>query len=44
VSIADKGQAIFEMILQTASGAPSKSERWGYGADEFVPWYIGAVM
>jgi altronate hydrolase len=44
VSIADKGQAIFDMILQTASGAPSKSERWGYGADEFVPWYIGAVM
>ena len=44
VSIADKGQAIFDMILQTASGTPSKSERWGYGADEFVPWYIGAVM
>ncbi len=44
VSIADKGRAIFEMILQTASGTPSKSERWGYGADEFVPWYIGAVM
>ncbi len=44
MSIADKGQEIFEMILKTASGEPSKSERWGYGADEFVPWYIGAVM
>jgi altronate hydrolase len=44
VSIADKGQEIFEMILATASGNASKSERWGYGADEFVPWYIGAVM
>jgi len=44
VSIADKGREIFEVILATASGKASKSERWGYGADEFVPWYIGAVM
>ena len=44
VSIGDKGREIFEMILATASGKASKSERWGYGADEFVPWYIGAVM
>ena len=44
VAIADKGREIFEMILATASGKASKSERWGYGADEFVPWYIGAVM
>ncbi len=44
VAIADKGREIFETILATASGRPSKSERWGYGADEFVPWYIGAVM
>ncbi|MBL8310394.1 MAG: altronate dehydratase [Burkholderiales bacterium] len=44
VSIADKGREIFEHMLATASGQPSKSERWGYGADEFVPWYIGAVM
>ena len=44
VSIADKGREIFDMILATASGKASKSERWGYGADEFVPWYVGAVM
>ena len=44
VTIADKGREIFEMILATASGNASKSERWGYGAEEFVPWYIGAVM
>ena len=44
VAIADKGREIFEMILATASGTASKSERWGYGADEFVPWYIGVVM
>jgi altronate hydrolase len=44
VAIADKGREIFAKILATASGNASKSERWGYGADEFVPWYIGAVM
>jgi altronate hydrolase len=44
VSIADMGQRIFEMILKTASGEPSKSELHGYGQNEFVPWQVGAVM
>jgi altronate hydrolase len=44
VSIADKGKEIFASILRAASGERTKSEQWGYGADEFVPWYIGAVM
>ena len=44
VSIEEKGREIFALILATASGQASKSERWGYGADEYVPWYIGAVM
>jgi altronate hydrolase len=44
VSIADKGQAIFELILRVASGEPSKSEALGIGQEEFVPWYLGAVM
>jgi altronate hydrolase len=43
-SIAEMGQRIFEMILATASGEPSKSERHGYGQNEFVPWQVGAVM
>jgi altronate hydrolase len=38
------GEKIFRLILATASGEPSKSERHGFGADEFVPWYLGAVM
>jgi altronate hydrolase len=38
------GQRIFELVLATASGAPSKSERHGYGQNEFVPWQLGAVM
>jgi altronate hydrolase len=44
VSIADKGQAIFALILRVASGEPSKSEALGIGQEEFVPWYLGAVM
>jgi altronate hydrolase len=38
------GQRIFERIVATASGEPSKSELHGYGQNEFVPWQIGAVM
>ena len=43
-SIAAVGEKIFELMLATASGQPSKSERHGFGADEFVPWHLGAVM
>ncbi|HLV85010.1 MAG TPA: altronate hydrolase, partial [Devosia sp.] len=35
---------IFEVILKTASGAPTKSESLGYGDNEFVPWQVGATM
>jgi altronate hydrolase len=38
------GERLFELMLATASGAKSKSERHGYGQSEFVPWYRGAVM
>jgi len=44
VSIAEKGQQIFELVLATASGTLSKSECHGYGQNEFVPWQLGAVM
>ena len=40
----DAGQAIFQLMLATASGAPSRSEAHGFGVDEFVPWALGAVM
>lgn len=43
-TIAEMGQRIFELVLATASGAKSKSERHGYGQSEFVPWPVGAVM
>ena len=38
------GQDIFEMIIDTASGKPSKSEINEYGDDEFNPWVIGATV
>jgi altronate hydrolase len=44
VSIEAKGAEIFDKILKVASGERSKSEELGYGNNEFVPWYIGAVM
>ncbi len=43
-TVQEAGEKIFRLILATASGEPSKSERHGFGADEFVPWYLGAVM
>jgi altronate hydrolase len=44
VSVQEMGQRIFEMVLATASGEPSKSEKHGYGQNEIVPWQVGAVM
>jgi len=44
VSIEDKGRQIFDMLLDIASGKPTKSEELGYGDNEFVPWQVGAVM
>jgi len=44
VSIQAMGERIFQLVLATASGEPSKSERHGYGQSEFVPWQIGATM
>ena len=38
------GREIFELILRTASGEPSKSEAFGFGDEEFVPWQVGAVL
>src|ERR1700741_2473476 len=43
-SIQEVGQQFFEMIVKTASGKKTKSEMHGYGQNEFVPWYLGAVM
>jgi altronate hydrolase len=38
------GKRIFDLILATASGQPTKSEALGFGEAEFAPWQLGAVM
>ncbi|MBV8140955.1 MAG: altronate dehydratase [Verrucomicrobia bacterium] len=43
-SIQEVGERIFRLILETASGRRSRSEAHGFGAEEFVPWMLGAVM
>ena len=43
-SVDEMGERLFRMVLDTASGQRTKSERHGYGQNEFVPWYLGAVM
>ena len=43
-TIQDMGQEIFDRILATASGELAKSEVLGIGADEFVPWTVGAIL
>ena len=44
VSIADMGREIFELVIATASGKPTKSEELGIGDDEIQPWRLGATM
>lgn len=44
VSLEDKGQELLDILINTASGAQTQSEKLGYGGVEFVPWAIGAVM
>jgi len=44
LSIDEAGERLFRLMLETASGHRTKSERHGYGQSEFVPWYLGAVM
>jgi altronate hydrolase len=44
ISVEEMGEVIFQEILETASGKKTKSEGYGYGDNEFVPWHIGAVL
>jgi hypothetical protein len=34
-------ERIFDLILKTASGQPTKSENFDFGGAEFVPWALG---
>ncbi len=37
------GRELFQMMLDTASGKPTRSETHGYGQNEFVPWQLSAI-
>lgn len=43
-SVQEMGQMIFDEIVAVACGERTKSERHGYGQNEFIPWQIGTVM
>ena len=43
-SIEEMGRSIFSLIVDVASGRPTKSELLGVGDEEMVPWQLGAVM
>ena len=43
-SVEAVGRELFELILATASGKPTKSEGHGVGEEEFAPWQIGPTL
>jgi altronate hydrolase len=43
-TVQECGQRIFELMLKTASGEPTKSESFDVGSAEFAPWVLGATM
>ncbi|GAA1849132.1 hypothetical protein GCM10009751_01690 [Myceligenerans crystallogenes] len=42
-TVADVGRVILDRILAVASGERTVSEDLGIGAEEFIPWHVGAV-
>jgi len=43
-TVEECGMRIFQTILAVASGERTKSERQGFGDDEFAPWQLGATV
>jgi altronate hydrolase len=43
-TLEEVGAEVFETIVAVASGRLTSSEELGYGAEEFTPWQLGAVM
>lgn len=42
-TVASVGEELFDLIVEVASGRQTVSEELDLGADEFVPWQLGAV-
>ena len=43
-TLAQCGEKIFQLILDTASGQKTASEKSGFGDLEFVPWQLGITL
>ena len=43
VTLSEKAQQIFDLMLRIASGEKTKSELLGLGDHEYVPWNIGVT-
>ena len=43
-SVEGAGRRMFDLILDVASGKPTKSEQNGVGEEEFAPWHIGPTL
>lgn len=42
-TLEEVGQEIFEKMIAVASGEKTKSEMFGMGDDEYIPWAVGAT-
>lgn len=42
-TVASVGEELFDLVVEVASGRQTVSEELDLGADEFVPWQLGAV-
>ena len=44
VPMAQVAEELLELVINVASGTPSKSEAQDVGEAEFVPWYVGGTV
>jgi altronate hydrolase len=43
-SVESVGRRLFDLVLDVASGRPTRSEAQGVGEEEFDPWHIGPTL
>jgi altronate hydrolase len=43
-SVDELGEALWQQIIEVASGRPTKSEELDFGQEEFNPWQLGSVL
>jgi altronate hydrolase len=44
VGPAELGRQVYDLLIEVASGRHTRSEALGLGAEELVPWQVGAVL